>query len=161
MGPGLVVCSRGRRLPPVCSYCGCESEEVIATLMADHARIAELVYRVRRALDGGQLDCAEALTTRLAEQFDRHSRYEEAGLFRQVRMSGEGTKELDSLEQEHRTLRPGLRQERLVEQPARLRALLDELTRHAEAEDSDFFPFVLQSLPNNVWEALAVTVPAH
>jgi hypothetical protein len=109
--------------------------------------MAELVYRIRRALDGEQLECAEALVTRLAEEFDRHSRYEESGLFKQVRMSGEGTKELDRLEQEHRTLRPGLRQERLVEQPARLRALLDDLTHHAQVEDNDFFPSCCNRFP--------------
>jgi hemerythrin-like domain-containing protein len=126
--------------------------------MADHARIGELVYLTRRALDAGRLDNAELLTARLAAEFERHSRDEEAGLFRQVRMSGEGTEELDRLVEDHGRLRPGLSQERLVEQPDDLRALLDDLNRHAEVEDNDLFPFVLQSLPNKCWEALAVTV---
>jgi hemerythrin-like domain-containing protein len=146
---------------PVCSYCGCGGEEVIAALMADHARIADLVYRITRALDQERPDEAALLTARLAEEFDRHSRDEETGLFTQVRMSAEAPEELDRLVQDHRRLRPGLREERLVERPDRLRALLDDLTHHAETEDNDFFPFVLQALPNEGWEALAVTIPAR
>jgi hypothetical protein len=128
--------------------------------MADHAEIADLVYRIRQALDAGRPDDAGLLTTRLARKFERHSRNEEAGLFRQVRLSGEGTDELDWLEDDHRTLRRRLAQEKLVEQPHRLRTLLQDLTRHAELEDNDFFPFVLQSLPDESWEALALPVPA-
>jgi hypothetical protein len=127
--------------------------------MADHARIADLVYRIRQALNEGRPDSLGLLITRLAEEFDRHSRDEEAGLFTQVRMSDEGTEELDRLEEDHRRLRTGLGEERLVERPDRLRALLDDLTNHAEIEDNDFFPFVVQSLPNKYWEALAGSVP--
>jgi hypothetical protein len=128
---------------------------VIAALMADHARIADLVYRINQALDEERFGDAGRLTTRLAEDFDRHSREEEAGLFRQARMSGEGSEELDRLEADHRRLRPRLSEDRLVERPDCLRALLQDLTLHAEVEDSDFFPFVLQSLPNKCWDELA------
>jgi hypothetical protein len=65
---------------------------------------------------------------------------------------------LDRLLEDHRRLRPGLSEARLEERPVRLRALLDELTRHAEVEDNDFFPFVLQTLPDSCWEALGPTV---
>jgi hemerythrin-like domain-containing protein len=129
--------------------------------MADHARIAELVYQIRQALERERLDDAGHLVTRLAEEFDRHSRDEEAGLFKQVRMSGAGTAELDRLMEDHARIRPGLRTENQVERPDRLRALLDDLTRHAEVEDNDFFPFVLQTLPNESWDALAITAPAR
>jgi len=124
--------------------------------MADHARIADLVYRIRQALHDERLDEAGLLTRRLAQEFDRHSRDEEAGLFRQVRMTGEGTEELDRLVADHGRLRPGLSDEKLVERPDHLRARLDDLTLHAEVEDNDFFPFVLQSLPDRCWEAMAV-----
>ena len=145
----------------VCSYCGCESEEVIATLMADHARIADLVYRIRQALDQERFEDVGLLTRGLADEFERHSREEETGLFTQCRMSGEGVQELDRLIEDHRRLRPALAQESLVERPHRLRILLEDLTRHAEVEDNDFFPFVLQALPNKCWDALALTVPAR
>jgi hypothetical protein len=148
----------GRKVASVCSYCGCEAEEVIATLMADHARIGDLVYRIDHALDDGRLDDAGLLSSRLAEEFDRHSRDEEAGLFRQVRMSGEGAEELDRLEADHRRLRLALRGDTPVARPDRFRSLLEDLTRHAQAEDNDFFPFVVQSLPDQCWDALAVTI---
>jgi hypothetical protein len=128
--------------------------------MADHARIADVVYRINQALLEGRADDAGLLTTRLAEDFERHSRDEEAGLFRQARMSGEGLDEVDRLEADHRRLRSRLREERLAERPDCLRAVLKDLTGHAEVEDNDFFPFVLQSLPDKCWEELAVTVGA-
>jgi hypothetical protein len=134
---------------------------VIAMLMADHAEIAGLAYGIRRALDEGRPDDAGLFTNRLARQFERHSHSEEAGLFRQARLSREGTGELDRLEEDHRRLRHGLGQEKLAQQPDRLRTLLEDLTRHAEVEDNDFFPFVLQSLPDRCWEALALTGPGR
>jgi hypothetical protein len=123
--------------------------------MADHAAIADLVYRIRRALDEDRFDDVGLHTAQLAQEFDRHSRHEEAGLFLQVRMSGEGIEELDRLMEDHRRLRPGLAEERLVDRPDRLRGLLDDLTRHAEVEDNDFFPFVLQTLPDKCWQGSA------
>jgi hypothetical protein len=127
--------------------------------MADHARIAGLAYGITQALEAGKPDDARLLTTRLADEFERHSRQEEAGLLRQVRVSGEGTEELDRLEDDHRRLRSALGQPELVGQPERLRAVLQDLTGHAQLEDNDFFPFVLQSLPDKYWEALAAAVP--
>ncbi len=139
----------------MCSYCGCEAEPVIERLMDDHALISDLIYRVGEALDAGCPDDAARLTARLAAEFERHSRIEEAGLFAQMTEAGEAVEELERLLGEHRLLRPALHEAGLAADPSRLRALLSTLTRHAEVEDNDLFPYALQQLPNERWAALA------
>lgn len=144
----------------MCSYCGCEAESVVAALMADHAIIADLAYRVRRALDEGLLGEAADLTAQLGEAFEGHSLEEEAGLFAQLRSAGEALEEVGLLIEDHRRLRPALSDPAAVDDPERLLGLLDELTRHAEVEDNDLFPFAMQQLPDACWSALTARQPA-
>jgi hypothetical protein len=139
----------------VCSYCGCEAESVIAALMADHAAIGDLAYRIGRALDDERLEVASGLTAELAEVFTRHSRLEEAGLFAQLREVAAATDEVDRLVADHERLRPALSAPDPTIDPRRLRRLLVELTRHAEVEDDDLFPFAIQQLPDTCWDELA------
>lgn len=139
----------------MCSYCGCEAEPVIERLMDDHALISDLSYRIRDALASGRLGDAESLTGRLASEFERHTRIEEGGLFAQMREAGEAAEEVDGLIADHERLRPALAQPGLTRDPGRLLERLAEVTRHAEIEDNDLFPFALQQLPNERWAALA------
>ena len=143
----------------MCSYCGCEAEAVVAALMADHAVIADLAYRVRRALDERRFDEAADLTAQLADAFEGHSLEEEAGLFAQLRAAGEAIEEVEELIGDHRRLRPALSDPAAVDDPQRLICLLDDLTRHAEIEDSDLFPFAMQQLPDAGWSALSTRQP--
>lgn len=144
----------------MCSYCGCEAETVVAALMADHALIADLAYRIRRALDERQLDEAASLTAQLAEAFEAHSLEEEAGLFAQLSAAGEAIEEVEELIGDHRRLRPALSDPAAVRYPQRLLSLLDELMHHAEVEDNDLFPFAMQQLPDACWSALTASLPA-
>lgn len=144
----------------MCSYCGCEAESVVAGLMADHAVIADLVYRIRRALDERQFAEAAGLTARLGDAFEGHSLEEEAGLFAQLRSAGEAVEEVELLIGDHRRLRPALSDPAAVDDPERLLGLLDELTRHAEVEDNDLFPYAMQQLPDACWSALTARQPA-
>lgn len=139
----------------MCSYCGCEAEPVIERLMEDHALISDLIYRIGEALDSGCPEEAERLTATVAAEFERHSRGEEGGLFAQMTEAGEAVEEVERLVSEHRFLRPALREKGLAGDPTRLRSLLSMVTRHAEIEDNDLFPFALQQLPNERWASLA------
>lgn len=136
----------------MCSYCGCEAEPVIETLMGDHAAIGVRARRITDALDGRHFRLAEELVAELAGFFDRHARMEEAGLFAQLRRADEATEELDRLVGEHRRLLGGLGRPDIVENPHQLRVLLVELRRHAEIEDTDLFPFAMQVVPNPSWD---------
>ncbi|HET9070272.1 MAG TPA: hemerythrin domain-containing protein [Acidimicrobiales bacterium] len=138
----------------MCSYCGCEAEPAVRALMAEHDRIADLAYRARAASVGGDPQ-AGALLAEVAAAFADHSRGEEAGLFAQLRLAGEGVEEVDELEAQHRRLRAALADPTLAGRPTDLVAVLAELAEHAEREDDDLFPFALQRLPDESWSALA------
>ncbi len=116
----------------MCSYCGCEAEPVIDRLMDDHALISDLVYRIRHALDSERPGDADALTQRLAVEFERHSRIEEGGLFAQLREAGEAVEEVEGLVADHVLLRAALARPQPADDPRRLQDLLVFLTRHAE-----------------------------
>lgn len=136
----------------MCSYCGCEAEPVVETLMDDHAAIAGRTRRITDALAERRYRLAEALVAELARFFNHHRRMEEAGVFAQLRRAGEATEEVDRLIGEHRRLCAGLGRPDIVEHPHELRVLLGELSGHAETEDTDLFPFAMQTLPNPSWD---------
>jgi hemerythrin-like domain-containing protein len=125
--------------------------------MADHAKIGDLEYRICRALDAQRMNEAADLTQKLAALFARHSAWEEAGLFAQLRQRGEAVEEIDRLVGEHRRLCQALAPEDPGNDVERLRQLLVELAHHAEVEDNDLFPFAMQLLPDACWAEL---VPA-
>lgn len=139
----------------MCSYCGCEAEPVIDRLMDDHALIGDLVYRIRHALGSEHGAEVDSLTARLAIEFERHSRIEEGGLFAQLREAGEAVEEVDGLIADHVLLRAALARPEPATDAGRLQDLLSFITRHAEIEDNDLFPFALQQLPNERWTTLA------
>ena len=151
-GPKMEMAEEG---PEVCSYCGCEAEAVIAELMADHEEIAELAVRVVAALDAGDAATAGDLTGRVGRLFDRHARKEETGLFAQLAQAGEAGAAVARFESQHADLRAGLTGADPTGGGAALRAVLDELCRHADAEDTDLFPAAVQLLPNERWSAVA------
>lgn len=135
----------------MCSYCGCEAEPVIRSLMSDHAAIATRARRIRGALADNHLDAARRDVAELASFFEHHGRVEEAGLFAQLREAGEAAGEVTGLEGDHRRLIAGLSRPDLVEHRQDLEQLLAELLAHAEVEDNDLFPFAMQVLPNPCW----------
>ena len=144
----------------MCSYCGCEAEPVIKALMEEHASIALGVRRARMAIVGGRTDEARAAVAALSDELDRHSRGEEAGLFAQLKLAGEALDEVRRLEVEHVQLRCALADVTAVTRPEELEDLFELLTRHAETEDDDLFPFALQRLPDRAWAAVANRDPS-
>lgn len=129
----------------------------MAGLMADHAEIADLVYRIGKTLDGRLWSDATALTARLADVFERHSRAEEAGLFAQLQRAGEAREEVAQLVAEHQHLRAALSHPDPAADSHGLRLLLEELGRHAAIEDNDLFPYAMQQLPDECWAELMPT----
>lgn len=135
----------------MCSYCGCEAEPLISALTEDHAAIADLVYRLRQAIDQADPVTARFRLSALAERFSVHSLQEEAGLFAELTAAGEAETELARLVADHARLRPLLASPALVDQPGQLRNALADLEEHAQTEDNDLFPYALQALPTSSW----------
>lgn len=138
----------------MCTYCGCEAEPVMKALMEDHAEVAALIREINHSVEEGGSQRAATATAQLAELFGRHSEAEEAGIFHQLVLAGEATRQIEQLLEAHRRLRSGLGDPDITLQPARLRELLLELRHHAEIEDTDLFPFALQALPSQSWHLI-------
>ena len=138
----------------MCSYCGCESEAVIAELMGEHAAIASMVDQVSAALHRGDRSEAESVCARIGAMFARHGRMEEDGLFSELRADPIATGTVAELEQDHRRLYEGLARVPTAS-AGEILEMLAELLDHANREDTDVFPTALQVLPDRAWERIA------
>ena len=138
----------------MCSYCGCESEAVIAELMGEHAAIASMVDKVSAALHRGDRSGAESACAAIAAMFARHGRMEEDGLFSELGADPIATDTVAELEQDHRRLYEGLARVPTAS-AGEILEMLAELLDHANREDTDVFPTALQVLPDRAWERIA------
>lgn len=135
----------------MCSYCGCESEAVIAELMAEHETVGLLARRATSALAGGEQATAVDTCAEIAALFDAHGSKEEAGLFAELRAEGLATEVVRGLEADHRRIEVGLAV-LAAGDTSHLGGVLADLLDHAEREDSDLFPAALQLLPDDAWD---------
>ena len=138
----------------MCSYCGCESEAVIAELMGEHAAIASMVDQVSAALHRGERAEAESVCAGIAAMFARHGRMEEDGLFSELRADPIATDTVAELERDHQRLYDGLARVPTAS-AGEILDMLAELLDHANREDTDVFPTALQVLPDRAWERIA------
>jgi len=118
--------------------------------MADHEKIGLLAQRAATALAEGDRDRAVASCAQIASIFDVHAVKEEAGLFAEARAEGLAGDVLGRLEEDHGSLEVDLA---LLAggDTTHLGRILADLVDHAEREDSDLFPAVLQLLSNEAW----------
>lgn len=136
----------------MCSYCGCEAEKVIKSLTDEHQEIATVARNIVDSLDQYDIESAASLTARLAVLFDRHGRSEEEGLFRQLLLAGEAVEEVEKLLKDHLKFRTGFFDPTATLLPEKLRQLIQELSDHAELEETDLFPYAWQVLPGVSWD---------
>ena len=134
----------------MCSYCGCESEAVVAELMAEHETVGLLARRATTALAAGDRSTAVGTCGEIAALFDAHGSKEEAGLFAELVAEGLATDVVRGLEADHRRIEIGLAL-LAAGDTSHLGHVLADLVDHAEREDSDLFPAALQLLPNDAW----------
>lgn len=134
----------------MCSYCGCESEAVIAGLMADHEMVGVLAHQATSAHERGDTDEAVVTSARIAALFDAHGEEEETGLFAELKAQGLALDAVARLEADHHRIGVGLGL-LAAGDTAALPQVLAELLDHAEREDTDLFPAALQLLPDECW----------
>ena len=134
----------------MCSYCGCESEAVVAELMAEHETVGVLVRRATAALAAGDQEAAVQTCADIAVLFDAHADKEEAGLLGELGAEGLATDVVTGLEEDHRRIEVGLAL-LAAGDTSHLGRVLADLVDHAEREDSDLFPAALQLLPDDAW----------
>jgi hypothetical protein len=138
----------------MCSYCGCESEAVVAELMAEHETVGLMARRASTALATGDRRTTLDTCAEIAALFDAHGGKEEAGLFAELRAEGLAVDVVRGLEADHRRIEVGLAL-LAAGDTSHLGQVLAELLDHAEREDSDLFPAALQLLPNDAWSRIS------
>lgn len=137
----------------MCTYCGCESIEVIGRFMAEHTDIINAAGVLRRAAAEG--DRAQVLDAvgKVEVLLHPHTRNEEVGLFTVMRRQEEFVDHIDSLCAEHTTLDEqleGIRDSDPVD-VALVDRFIHDLRHHIEREDNGLFPASAIALDGPDW----------
>ncbi len=135
----------------MCSYCGCRTFTVVARLTEEHERIVNSVGDVCRHVQRGEDDAAAAEVAHLVALLDEHTRFEEHGLFAELRGDDVLEAHTDLLREEHHEI-------------DRLAALLGDgdlgcatrlehlLRRHIDREENGLFPAAAIALDGAAWD---------
>ena len=144
----------------MCSYCGCESIEVIGRFMAEHVEIINANGDLRRAVEHGAEEGVRTAAGRLAALLHPHTRAEEVGLFAVMARDEEFTDHVNRLCAEHTSLDAQLRdivQGDWARMPGFERALRD----HIDREENGLFPAAAIAFAGPEWtEVTDLTPPA-
>lgn len=142
----------------MCTYCGCESIEVIGRFMAEHTEIINAAGVLRRACQRGDRAEVERAADRLAGLLSPHTRAEEVGLFSVLRRDEQFTDHIDLLCGEHTTLDEQLARVRAGDHAA-YPAFEDLLRHHIDREDNGLFPAAAIALDGPDWTEVDETTP--
>lgn len=145
----------------MCSYCGCDSIEVIGRFMAEHVEIINATGKLRAAVHAGQAEAVETGRAVVAGLLWPHTVAEETGLFTVMARDAVYADHIAALCDEHKTLEtllgeltPGG-----VEAMARFE---DALRAHIDKEDNGLFPAAALTLAGPDWvEVHAITPHSH
>src|SRR5665647_1842203 len=88
----------------MCSYCGCDSIEVIGRFMAEHVEIINATGKLRAAVASDDVDSLESARSVVADLLWPHTVAEEAGLFRVMARDEVYAAHIATLCGEHETL---------------------------------------------------------
>ncbi|MFK5645977.1 hemerythrin domain-containing protein [Ornithinimicrobium sp. LYQ121] len=144
----------------MCTYCGCESIEVIGRFMAEHTEIVNAAGVLRRAVESGGRRAVEQASDGVADLLHPHTRAEEVGLFSVMRRQEEFTDHIDSLCAEHTSLDEQLAAVRSGRHD-RLDEFIHDLRHHIDREDNGLFPASAIALDGPDWaEVDEITPPA-
>lgn len=146
----------------MCTYCGCESIEVIGRLMGEHTDIINAAGELRRACKGGRAQQVTASVDRVEALLHPHTRDEETGLFAVMRRQEEFTDHIDSLCAEHTTLDEQLvaiRRAGADVDPVLVDTFLHDLRHHIDREDNGLFPAAAIALDAPDWVEVDEATP--
>lgn len=143
----------------MCTYCGCESIEVIGRFMAEHTEIVNAAGALQRACRSGDHQSVEAAADAVGALLHPHTAAEEVGLFSLMRTQEQFTEHIDSLCGEHESLDAQLAAVRAGDH-ALVDAFLHDLRHHIDREDNGLFPAAAIALDGPDWEQVEATTPA-
>ncbi len=142
----------------MCSYCGCDSIEVIGLFMAEHVEIINATGKLRRAVTSGDPDSVASARSVVAGMLWPHTEAEEAGLFRVMSRDEVFTDHIATLCGEHRSL-DGLLVDVVPGDDATMALFEDALREHIHKEDNGLFPAAAVSLDGADWVEVHATTP--
>ncbi|PZU50117.1 MAG: hemerythrin [Arsenicicoccus sp.] len=134
----------------MCTYCGCESIEVVGRFMTEHTEIINAAGELRRACRTGDQAVVETTADALADLLSPHTRAEEVGLFAVMRRGEQFTDHIDDLCREHTTLDAQLAEIRAGGH-ASFPVFEDLLRHHIDREDNGLFPAAAIALDGPDW----------
>lgn len=143
----------------MCSYCGCESIDVVGRFMQEHVEIINAAGDLRRASEAGDPASAQIAATTLRGLLDPHTVAEESGLFAVLAEDDEFTDHVHDLCREHVVL--GQLLDRIE---AGSHALLPDFERmlrlHIDREENGLFPAAAIAFAGPEWGRVAELTPA-
>ncbi|MHB1008233.1 MAG: hemerythrin domain-containing protein [Propionibacteriaceae bacterium] len=142
----------------MCSYCGCDSIEVIGRFMGEHEEIVNATGRMRAAVRSANPQAVEDARSEVSALLWPHTRAEEAGLFRVMAREELYADHIATLCGEHQNLDELL----AVVTPGDDEAMLrfnDALRTHIDKEDNGLFPAAAVALDGAAWLEVHATTP--
>ena len=134
----------------MCSYCGCDSIEVIGRFMNEHVEIINATGDLRRALGAQDATGVGAACAHLFGLLFGHTSTEEVGLFTVMKREAELAPHIDTLCREHGDLDVMLR--RIAAGEHDLFPDFEILLRdHNDKEDNSLFPAAAIWLGGDEW----------
>ena len=142
----------------MCSYCGCDSIEVIGRFMAEHEEIINATGRLRVGVHSGDADAVDDARAVVLGLLWPHTAAEEAGLFRVMATDEVYADHIATLCGEHRTLDALLAAVTPGDREA-MQRFEDVLRQHIEKEDNGLFPAAAIALDGAQWVEVHETTP--
>ena len=149
----------------MCSYCGCDSIEVIGRFMDEHVEIINATGDLRRAVEGGDADEVRRGVDGVAGLLGPHTGAEEVGLFSVMKKQDEFLDYVTQLCGEHVGLDDLLARVATEPDPTlrhQVFELFEEALRaHIDREDNSLFPAAAVSLVGPDWDEIDALTHEH
>ncbi len=144
----------------MCSYCGCDSIEVVGRFMAEHVEIINATGQLRRAVASGDTDAVQVARDSLSALLFPHTTTEEVGLFAVMRRETELAEHIDALCAEHQSLDDLLNC--IAAGDYSLMGDFELLLRdHIDKEDNSLFPAAAIWLGGDEWTEVNTLTHDH
>lgn len=144
----------------MCSYCGCDSIEVIGRFMAEHVEIINATGELRRAVESRDAEGVRQACDEVNRLLFPHTESEEIGLFAVMRREEDLASHVDVLCAEHQQLDHALAQIRAGDHCG-MHAFEVLLRDHIDKEDNALFPAAAIWLGGEDWEEVHALTHDH
>lgn len=142
----------------MCSYCGCDSIEVIGRFMAEHVEIINATGELRAAVHSADPDQLRHARAEVARLLWPHTQAEEGGLFRVLARDEGFADHISTLCGEHQTL-DGYLAEITPGDDAAMARFENALREHIDKEDNGLFPAAAIALDGPQWVEVHDSTP--